>query len=129
MPPVLRRTDGRKVRVLLAEMAPMLQEMLSRLLSVEPDLEPFAEDGDRRQVLRQVRRLQPDVLLLGSGDETLGDFEPSLFQAHPWLKILAIEPTGRQFFLHELRPHRSPLGEVSPQRLLDVIRTAMPPVA
>ncbi len=109
--------------MLLAEMPQMLREMLTRLIQVEGDLEPFDENGGRSEVLAKVLELQPDVLLLGSGEGDLADFEPRLFRAQPWLKILAIEPSGRRLFLRQLQPQRTQIGEASPERLIELIRS------
>jgi hypothetical protein len=47
-----------------------------------------------------------------------------LLYRHPRLKIVALEHDGKQAFLHELRPVRTPLGELSPDRLAEVVESA-----
>jgi hypothetical protein len=44
--------------------------------------------------------------------------------ARPSTRVLAITLAGGRGHLYELRPHRVPLGDVSPQGLLDAIRRA-----
>jgi hypothetical protein len=45
--------------------------------------------------------------------------------AYPKIKVLAIETGGRWMFLHELRPRRIALGEVSPERVVDLIKRSL----
>jgi hypothetical protein len=72
-----------------------------------------------------VTRANPSVLLtaLSSGAD------PTLIPAplaqmlgdHPHLKILLLEGDGRSGSIWELRPHRIPLGELSPSHLIKAV--------
>ena len=42
----------------------------------------------------------------------------------PRLRVLAVAGHGREAFLYELRPTRTPLGEVSPRAIVEAIRSA-----
>jgi hypothetical protein len=67
---------------------------------------------------------EPDVVVLGLPSADLPkEWEAALYE-HPHLKLLAITMDGRRAFLHELAPRATPLGEVSPELLLDAIRRA-----
>lgn len=43
-------------------------------------------------------------------------------RAFPERRLLAITHDGRSAALYEMRPHRRPLGEASPERLVAIIR-------
>jgi hypothetical protein len=59
-------------------------------------------------------------LVIVESEAAEAQIEP-LLRTHPHARILGIENDGRRSFLWELRPHRSALGEVSPDALLDAL--------
>jgi DNA-binding NarL/FixJ family response regulator len=97
-----------------------------------------------REIVKNVIRLQADMVVLGEFppstdivavvDRTDADFIVTdmrtaaweqvvrLLEANPRVRVLGIADDGLQSYLYELRPHRVPLGEVSPQTLVDAIR-------
>jgi DNA-binding NarL/FixJ family response regulator len=60
------RATGRDtaIRVLLVDDQPLLRTGFRMILEAEPDLAVVGEAGDGQQALEQVRRLQPDVVLM-----------------------------------------------------------------
>jgi hypothetical protein len=66
-----------------------------------------------------------DFAIVGSDDAQLaGD----LLAIAPRLKLLAVIDDGRDAALYELRPQKVALGELSPERLVGIIRGARPAV-
>jgi len=53
-----------KIRVLLADDHAMLRAGLKVLINIQPDMEVVGEAGDHRDVVRQARELQPDIVTL-----------------------------------------------------------------
>jgi len=53
-----------KIRVVLADDHVVMRQGLSRLLRGEPDIEVVGEASDGKSVIRQVRDLIPDVILM-----------------------------------------------------------------
>lgn len=66
------------IQILIADDHPIVRDGLRAVLGTQTDFAVVGEAGSGREVLDQVRRLQPDVLLLdlempnGNGVETLG---------------------------------------------------------
>ena len=55
---------GEKIRVLLADDHPLLRAGLSKVLSLEGDIDIVAEAGDGEEAIKVVERLLPDVVLM-----------------------------------------------------------------
>jgi hypothetical protein len=68
-----------------------------------------------------VERRRADFVIVGfdaNVDEAIG----SLLAADRGVRALELRADGRDGVLSELRPHRVPLGEISPETLLHTIR-------
>jgi hypothetical protein len=62
------------------------------------------------------------VIIIGRSAKYDGeDYAPLLYR-RPRLKVLAIADTGKTACLHELRPRRTSLGEISAHKLASAIR-------
>jgi DNA-binding NarL/FixJ family response regulator len=67
-----------------------------------------------------------DFAMLGGDDaQLIGD----LLAVAPRLKLLTVIDDGRDAALYELRPQKVELGELSPERLVSIIREARPAVS
>jgi hypothetical protein len=71
-------------------------------------------------VLTEMSRMQVEIV---KRIAELPDRYDSLLYRHPRLSVLSIGGEGSAA-LHELRPHRSPLGNISPAELVATIRAA-----
>ena len=113
------------IRILLAGLSRMLADIVRRVLTGSPDLEVVGTLGRLDEVAPALLRADADVLIVGlEGADAMAEFEP-LLATHPYLKIFALDGDGRRAVLYELRPHSIPLGELSPQSLIDAIRSAV----
>ena len=65
-----------------------------------------------------------DVAVVGLRDDAPADAPVALLREYPLLKVLAVSGEGREASLYELRGHRTGLGEVSPETLLEAVRRA-----
>jgi len=113
-----------RTRILLVEMPRMLCDIITDVVGSQPDMVVVGELPERADLIPAVDRTQADVVVLGLRDSELPDDCTPLFDAHPRSRLLGVAADGRRAFLYEMRPQRTPLGEVSPQGLLDAIRLA-----
>ena len=62
----LHMVKGKKIRILIGDDRPVFRAGLRKLLSREPGFKVVGEAENARQVLKRVRELQSEVLLLGA---------------------------------------------------------------
>lgn len=111
------------VEVVLVDMPQMLHDIIREQIAHAPGLRVAAEVADVTEADAAVTRAAADVVIAGA--DALDVFGVDrLLSAHPRLTVLTIDREGRETVLSELRPHRQRLGELSPQRLLEVVRAA-----
>jgi hypothetical protein len=105
-------------------MSPLLREIVRETVAREPDLDLVAEYEADVAVRACVERDDADFVIVGSG-ATEHAAVRSLVAANRSVRALELHSDGKESVLYELRPHRVPLGELSPETLLETIR-AMP---
>ena len=64
-----------------------------------------------------------DVVIAPSDRPELPDVWRRLLVRRPQTKVLTVGGDGREGFLYELRPYQVPLGEISPQTLIDAVKS------
>ena len=112
-----------RVRVVLAGLPRMLTDIVQRVLAEAPDLEVVQSPAGFEALMDSLDANDPDVLVTGlSPAQTIDQFD-TVLRAHPALRIFALEGDGRRAVLYELQPHSVPLGDVSPEGLIDAIRS------
>jgi DNA-binding NarL/FixJ family response regulator len=107
-------------RILLTEMKPMLREIVRDSLVGEPDMEIVGYADDPEQVFRSIQ--DADVVIVGAREPNDSTLARELLRASSSTRVLAIAANGRSASMWQLRPHRVPLGEVSPASLVNAIR-------
>jgi DNA-binding NarL/FixJ family response regulator len=115
-------TDER-LRIAIVNMPQMLREIIREVVSPESDMEVAGEFSGTTDLLEAVERTRADFVITGTEDADVAGVG-RLLRMRPRLKVLAVAADGRQTYLYELRPQKVHLGEVSPQNLLDAIRSA-----
>jgi hypothetical protein len=108
-------------------------ESLATAIGAESDMELLGVVSSPEALAATVRRGEVDVLITESADgdgETSADDDAGpytdLLYDSPRLRVLTIALRGPGVVLHELRPHRVTLGNVSLNRLLETIRGNAP---
>jgi hypothetical protein len=102
----------------------MVLDIVRNIIARHEDLVLAGEVAGHDGLLPAARAAKADVLLLvepASGEACT--YEPLLY-GRPCLKVLAITADGREGFLHKLRPEVIPLGELSPDVIVEAIRGA-----
>ena len=103
----------------------MLRDIIRQLLAAEDDLEVVGNLAEMDSVLALMSRVPVDVVILGCANSELPEAGLRLFDEHPSVRVLCVSADGRRTFLYELRPHRVPIGEVSPEELVAAMRNAV----
>lgn len=111
------------IDVVLVDMPQMLHDIIREQIASAPGLRVATELRDAQGLDEAVARGPADVVIAGADalDEAHVD---RLLEMRPKLTVLTIDRDGRETVLCELRPHRQRLGELSPERLLNVVRNA-----
>jgi chemotaxis response regulator CheB len=103
----------------------MLRDIIAETLASEPDIEMVGEIGDRESLLPRVGEIKPDVVILQLDHPDRVDECRTLLYTMPQLNALAMSREGRDAFLYALRPHQTPLGNLSRDGLVTAIRAAV----
>ncbi|HEX8905046.1 MAG TPA: hypothetical protein VF771_09415 [Longimicrobiaceae bacterium] len=96
----------------------MLHSLLLRLLATDPEVRvidggPEPADG-------------ADVVVMSQTDPENEEVPISMLLRSPRSRVLALGSDARRAVLYELRPHRTPLGELSRESLLAAVHGAAP---
>lgn len=102
----------------------MLSDIITDIVTSQPDMEMVGTVTDGAAAAVTVSETDADVIVLGLPDAELPSEYAALLSARPQTRLLGVSGDGRRAFLYEVRPHRSALGEVSPEALIDAIRSA-----
>lgn len=101
------------VRTLVVTVAPLLADLVRDALRPHLTLDIVAVLHTREQLLRPLRALAPDLVLLGlTGSETDACARPLLL-ALPSTTILVLAANGQHAWLYEMQPRRIALPDLS----------------
>jgi hypothetical protein len=103
----------------------MLSEIITAMTASEPDVEVVAASDADGDLLDAAIGADADLIIVRQGDAA-GCAPRALMAGRSTAKVLEIIDLDREGVLHELRPIRIPLGELSAPALLDLIRSARP---
>lgn len=81
-----------KTRILVADDHPIVRDGVRLVLSSQPDLQVVGEAANGHEVLRQVRRLQPDIVIMDISMPQLNGIEATrqLKEIQPQLKTMIL---------------------------------------
>jgi two-component system, NarL family, nitrate/nitrite response regulator NarL len=118
----------RSTRIGIADVHPVFRHGLRRLLESEPDFHVTGEASNTAQVVKLVRQLKPDLVLLGlplggrAGLEVLGD----VVAASSTVRVVLVTPSMEKSLVVkalQLGAHGVVQKESSPRVLLESIRS------
>jgi hypothetical protein len=108
------------IRIVLIDMPPLLRDIVRDAVSRQPDLDLVAEH-DAGGLSEWVAIDEPDFVIVGTA--AASETVRSVVGAGCGIRALEVRSDGKESVLYELRPHRVPLGEISPETLVRTIRT------
>ena len=112
------------IRVLIRDAPTMLRDILEQAISSEHDMEVIPEPVVPLQAPVE-RRSSPDVVVVGVGDTEPAERARGLLDRWPGSHVLAITARGHRVLRYELLPRGVDLGEMSPNQLVQAIRSAV----
>jgi DNA-binding NarL/FixJ family response regulator len=116
-----------RIGILLGVMPRMLYDVVSQILSAEPDMLVVAEGVEDDVLVARVERERPDVVVVavpaGAPPALCGE----LLSRFPRLTVVTLEDRGQRGSIYTLRPMRVRLDDLSSARLVDAIRRAAAP--
>jgi hypothetical protein len=112
----------KRVRILFAGVPPMLQEIIERAARAEPDLEIVGATRTA-DLAATIARTGADAAILALPDGAAVAAYEDVLYCHPRVRLLAVVDDGRSALLYALRPHLTPLGELSADGLLQAVRS------
>jgi DNA-binding NarL/FixJ family response regulator len=113
-----------KIRVLIRDTPTMLRDILEQAISNQPDMEVIAEPAAPAPV---ERRASPDVIVVDVSYSDPGEGARALLFRWPTSHALMIAAHGQRVVRYELEPRGVDLGEMSPDQLVQAIRSAARP--
>ena len=114
-----------KIRVLIHDVPAMLRDILEQAISTQSDMEVVFEPAPPEHAPADQQRW-PDVVVDASGVDPGAGARALLFR-WPSTHALMIAAHGRKVLQYELQPRGVDLGEMSPNQLVQAIRSAARP--
>ncbi len=118
-----RKGDVEKIGVLLVQgQIGILSDIVRDVLEAHPSVSVVATIDDSANISDAVTRSGCDavVWMLDASEPT--KLPEDLLRRHPSLRIVAVDGSGERGSLWLMRPHRTPLGMLSPERIVAELR-------
>jgi DNA-binding NarL/FixJ family response regulator len=115
-----------KIRVLIHDAPTMLRDILEQAISNQPDMEVILEPVSPEHAPDD-QQASPDVVVVDVSDSDPGKGARALLFRWPSSHALMIAAHGHKVLKYELQPRGVDLGEMSPDQLVQAIRSAARP--
>ena len=115
-----------KIRVLIHDTPTMLRDILEQAISNQPDMEVIPEPVVPEHA-QDDQQVPPDVVVVNVSDSDPGEGARALLFRWPSSHALLIAARGHRVLQYELQPRGVDLGEMSPDQLVQAIRSAARP--
>ena len=118
----------RTIRVLIRDGPTMLRDILQRAISNAPDMEAVLEPPGSTQepVDRQTPSPRsPDVVIVGVRESGPAEDATALLERWPRSQVLMITAHGRKAVMYRMVPQETDMGEISPDQLVEAIRSSV----
>lgn len=108
------------IRVLIVEMPQLMTDIAREIIARRPELVLVGVVADAYELSRALPASGADVVLCRMASTELPATYQEMFESHPHLRVLAVEPGDRDGSIYELRPSRTPL-DVRPAGLAEAL--------
>jgi hypothetical protein len=105
------------VRILLAGMTNMLFQIVSAVVAQSSEGILVGRVDTAEEISSRISSTQADVVMMQVNDPESGHGVWPLLYRFPTLKVVTIASSGRNGFVHELRPHVCRLADLSAEAL------------
>jgi DNA-binding NarL/FixJ family response regulator len=105
----------------------MVQQMIEQAVGAQPDMHVVATVNEPSSLVSAARATRPDFVIFGVQADEEDGFPTAcvdLLAAEPRTKALGIAVLASNAYLYELRPERTPIGEVAPEDIVSTIRSS-----
>jgi hypothetical protein len=112
-----------KIGVLLVEgQHGILSDIVRDVLEADPTVDFVDRVSGIEAAVAAVARTGCDAVVWTVADARSAVAPAELLSHHPRLRIVAVEGAGETGSLWRMRPDRAPLGQLSPQRIIEELR-------
>jgi hypothetical protein len=119
---VLGNVPTPTTRIMLVDLPAMLGEIICHLVADEAGMDVVAEIGHHTALVPAAVAAEADFVIAPLADVVLDGAYAQLLRRRPCTRLLAVSGDGRESTLIELAPTSTPVGELSAETLVGVIR-------
>ena len=101
------------LRTAVVTMTPMLRDIVTKLPPGRVRLDIVANFTTRDLLLERLKALCPDMVLIELARGETDRVARAILAALPRSRVIAFSGGGRNLYIHEMRPHRMALLDVS----------------
>jgi hypothetical protein len=102
-------------------MTPLLTDIIEQLLTEHVALDVVARFDVRDLLEERLQVFAPDLIFVGLRPGEADEIGRGLLSLAPAAKVIAFSNDARHGYVHEMRPHRAALIDISPQALIEAI--------
>ena len=109
----------------------MLRDILERAITNAPDMEAVLEppgptpEPVERQPPSPLSPWSPDVVIVGVRESGPAEDASALLERWPGSQVLMITAHGRKAVMYRMVPQETDMGEISPDQLVEAIRSSV----
>jgi len=112
------------IRTVLIGMSPLLRDIVKRSVSHYATLEIVDELTAREPVEDRLCYIEPELILIGLHPDDRDDIGQRLLTVVPTAKVIVFSSDISHAYLHQMRPYRVAMLDISPEDLGKAITDA-----
>jgi hypothetical protein len=106
------------IRAAVVTMSSMLRDIISELPSGQRHLEIVAEFATRDLLHDRLHAVHPDLVLVELARGETDRIARTILAAVPCARVVAFSGGGRHVYIHEMRPHRRAMSNISARAII-----------